>query len=292
MASITDEIRENFNRGDMMTRLIYINVGVFLIVNILKVLGFFFNFDLSIAQWFTVKADPGALLLQPWGPVTYMFLHEGFLHILFNMIWLYFGGRIFLEYMNEKKLLSVYLLGGLAGAALYILSYNLFPVFANQLPYSQALGASASVMAIFVAIAAFVPDYTVRLMFIGTVKLKHIAIFYLLLDLLSIPNGNAGGHIAHLGGALFGFLYARQMQKGSNIASGFERFLDNFFTFFKPKPKMHTAYKSKMRTEFEYHEQKASRQAKLDAILDKISASGYDSLTKDEKDFLFKMNKD
>ncbi len=292
MASITDEIRENFNRGDMMTRLIYINVGVFLIVNILKVLGFFFNFDLSIAQWFTVKADPGALLLQPWGPVTYMFLHEGFLHILFNMIWLYFGGRIFLEYMNEKKLLSVYLLGGLAGAALYILSYNLFPVFANQLPYSQALGASASVMAIFVAIAAFVPDYTVRLMFIGTVKLKHIAIFYLLLDLLSIPNGNAGGHIAHLGGALFGFLYARQMQKGSNIASGFERFLDNFFTFFKPKPKMRTAYKSKTRTKFEYHEQKASRQAKLDAILDKISASGYDSLTKDEKDFLFKMNKD
>ena len=292
MASIADEIRENFKRGDMMTRLIYINIGVFLIVNILKVFGFFFKFDLSIARWFTVKADPGALLLQPWGLVTYMFLHEGFLHILFNMIWLFFGGRIFLEYMNEKKLLSVYLLGGLAGAALYILSYNLFPVFASQLPYSQALGASASVMAIFVAIAAFVPDYSVRLMFIGTVKLKHIAIFYLLLDLLSIPNGNAGGHIAHLGGALFGFIYARQMQKGNHIAAGFEKFLDSFFTFFKPKPKMRTAYKAKTRSESQYHEQKASRQAKLDAILDKISESGYDSLSKGEKDFLFQMNKE
>lgn len=292
MASITDEIRENFRRGDMMTRLIYINIGIFLVINILKVLGFFFNADFSIAEYFTVKAAPGALLLQPWGLITYMFLHEGFLHILFNMIWLFFGGRIFLEYLNEKKLLSVYLLGGLAGAALYILAYNLFPVFANQLPYSQALGASASVMAIFVAIASFVPDYTVRLMFVGNVKLKHIAIFYLLLDLLSIPSGNAGGHIAHLGGALFGFLYARQLQKGNNIAAGFEKFLESFFTFIRPRPKMRTAYKAKTRTETQYHEQKASQKVKLDAILDKISESGYDSLSKDEKDFLFQMNKD
>ncbi len=292
MAGIIDELKDSFRSGDMLTRLIYINVGVFLLVNILMVFGFFANSDWSIVSWFTVPAAPGRLITQPWGLITYMFLHEGFFHLLFNMVWLYFGGKIFLEYLNPKKLLSVYLLGGLAGAALYILAYNLFPVFANELAYSQALGASAAVLAILIAIATFVPDYTVRLFLIGTVKLKHIAIFSVVLDLLSIPQGNAGGHIAHLGGALFGFLYARQLQKGSNLAVGFEKLLDNFFSLFKPKPKMRTAYKAKTRTEQEFHERKASEKATLDKILDKISASGYDSLTKAEKEFLFKMNND
>ncbi len=291
MAGIANEIRENFRRGDMLTRLIYINGGVFLIMLIFRIFGFFMNMDLSIVPWFTVKADPGNLILQPWGLITYMFLHEDFLHLLFNMVWLYFGGRIFLEYLSEKQLLSTYLLGGLSGAALYILAYNIFPVFASQLPHSQALGASASVLAILIAISTFVPDYTVRLMFIGSVRLKHIAVFSVLLDLLSVTGGNAGGHIAHLGGALFGFLYARQLQKGNNLAAAFERLLDKFFTFLKPKPKMRTAYKARARTDYQYHEQKASRQAKLNAILDKISESGYDSLTRDEKDFLFRMNK-
>ena len=292
MAGIIDELKDSFRSGDMLTRLIYINVGVFLLVNILMVFGFFANSDWSIVSWFTVPAAPGRLITQPWGLITYMFLHEGFFHLLFNMVWLYFGGKIFLEYLNPKKLLSVYLLGGLAGAALYILAYNLFPVFSNELAYSQALGASAAVLAILIAIATFVPDYTVRLFLIGTVKLKHIAIFSVVLDLLSIPQGNAGGHIAHLGGALFGFLYARQLQKGSNLAVGFEKLLDNFFSLFKPKPKMRTAYKAKTRTEQEFHERKASEKATLDKILDKISASGYDSLTKAEKEFLFKMNND
>lgn len=292
MAGIVDELKDSFRSGDMLTRLIYINVGVFLLVNIIMVFGFFANSDWSIVSWFTVPAAPGRLILQPWGLITYMFLHEGFFHLLFNMVWLYFGGKIFLEYLNPKKLLSVYLLGGLAGAALYILAYNLFPVFANELAYSQALGASAAVLAILIAIATFVPDYTVRLFLIGTVKLKHIAIFSVVLDLLSIPQGNAGGHIAHLGGALFGFLYARQLQKGSNLAVGFEKLLDRFLSLFKPKPKMRTAYKAKTRTEQEFHERKASEKATLDKILDKISASGYDSLTKAEKEFLFKMNND
>lgn len=292
MASIIDEIKESFRSGDMLTRLIYINIGLYISVNLILVIGFFLNTNLSIVPYLTVPAAPNRLFFQFWGLITYMFLHESFFHILFNMIWLYFGGKIFLEYLNPKKLLSVYLLGGISGALLYILAYNVFPVFANELPYSQALGASASVLAILIAIATFVPDYSVRLMLIGTLKLKHIAIFSVVLDLLSIPQGNAGGHIAHLGGAFFGFIYARQLQKGSNLAVGFERVLDKFFTLFKPKSKLKTAYKAKTKTDQEFHEQKAKQKADLDKILDKISASGYDSLTKAEKEFLFKMNKD
>ena len=292
MASIIDEIKDSFRPGDMLTRLIYINIGVYIAVNLIMVIGFFMNTNLSIVPYLTVPAAPSRLILQFWGLITYMFLHESFFHILLNMIWLYFGGKIFLEYLNPKKLLSVYLLGGISGALLYILTYNVFPVFANELPYSQALGASASVLAILIAIATFVPDYSVRLMLIGTVKLKHIAIFSVVLDLLSIPQGNAGGHIAHLGGAFFGFIYARQLQKGSNLTVGFEGFLDKFFTLFKPKSKLRTAYKAKTKNDQEFHEQKAKQKADLDKILDKISASGYDSLTKAEKDFLFKMNKD
>lgn len=193
-------------------------------------------------------------------------------------------------YLNEKRLLSVYLVGGLAGAALYILAFNVFPVFQPQVPASVALGASASVMAIVIAISVYVPDYSINLLFIGPVKLKYIAFVAILLDVLSIAGSNAGGHIAHLGGALFGYAYIAQYRKGRNITRGFDRMMDSLFSLFKPRPKFKVTHK-RPKTDIEYNKEKNKDRARMDKILEKISKHGYDSLTKEEKEILFRQGK-
>jgi membrane associated rhomboid family serine protease len=289
--NIASEIRESFKKGDMLTRLIYINVAVFVLFSIISLLGFLFQTKIELIRWFMVPAAVGELAKQPWSLFTYMFLHSGFFHLLINMVWLYFGGQIFMQYLSGRKLLSTYILGGLTGAFLYILAYNAFPVFSEQLAISKALGASASVLAIVIAVATLVPNYTVRLFLLGPVKLKYIGIFSVIMDILSIPNGNAGGHIAHLGGAAFGFIYASQMKEGRNISAWFESVLDKIFIWIKPKPKLKVEYKRPARDDIDYNADKAANQARIDAILDKISQSGYSSLSTDEKNFLFKMGK-
>jgi len=206
------------------------------------------------------------------------------------MLWLYWFGQIFLQYLDQKQLLSVYLLGGISGGLFYIIAYNLFPVFAADMPFSFALGASASVMAIVFAISFYVPNYEVHLFFIGKVKLKFIAIFSIFLDLLSIPNGNAGGHIAHIGGALFGLWFISEYKKGHLITKKFDRILNSFFTLFKKQPKMKVSYKKTGNVDYDYQNKKQKRNQNIDVILEKISKSGYSSLTKEEKEFLFKMS--
>ncbi len=290
--SILDEIKKSFRSGSALTKLIYINLTVFLAVKLIGVVFFLLSIDpnFSIVNWFAVPADFNNLIFRPWTIFTYMFLHQDFLHILFNMLWLYWFGQIFLRYFDEKKLLSVYLVGGLAGAALYMLSFNVFPVFSNNLPISYALGASASVIAIVIAISVYAPNFKVNLLFFGPVALKYIAIATIIIDILSIASSNAGGHIAHLGGALFGYLYIVQMKKGKNITKGFDRFMDRVFSLFKRKEKFKVTYKRTM-TDYEYNKAKAAEQKNIDGILDKIAKSGYDSLTKKEKEILFKNSK-
>jgi membrane associated rhomboid family serine protease len=289
---IADQVRDTFKRGSALIKLIYINAAVFLLIKIIQVLAFLFEFSgvsTVLVHWLSVPADIPTLITRPWSIFTYMFLHEGFFHILFNLLWLYVFGRIFLMYLNEKKLLSVYLVGGLAGAALYIISFNIFPAFREVVSLSLALGASASVMAIVIAISVYVPNFSINLLFLGPVKLKYIAIFTIVLDVLSIPSSNSGGHIAHLGGALFGYLYISQYRKGKVITSGFDRFMDNVFALFKPKPKFKVTHKQhRPKTDIEYNKEKAKRQEKINKILEKISKKGYESLTREEKEILFK----
>ena len=204
MSSIIEDIKKNFSSGNALTKLIYINVGVFLLVQLLYVFSFLFSLPLlAIIDYFSLPANTLLLTKKPWSIITYMFLHKGFMHLLFNILWLYFGGQIFLSFFDNKKLTSTYVLGGISGAGLFIISFNIFPVFENALPNAMALGASASVLAIIIAITTKSPNYIIRLFLIGNVKLKHIAFFSIALDILSIPQGNAGGHIAHLGGAFF-----------------------------------------------------------------------------------------
>jgi len=290
------DIKNQYKNGSALIKLILINVAVFLLVHIIGVLLFFFNIKNGsdfIAYWLSLPADFTNVITKPWTILSYMFLHTSLWHILMNMLILYFGGRIFIQFLNEKKLVSTYLLGGLTGGLIYILAFNLFPVFSQIKGMSIALGASASVMAVLIAAATYVPNFVVRLMFLGNVKLKHIALFYIVLDVVSIPKGNAGGHIAHIGGALFGFLYVQQLKKGNDFAAGFSRFLELLNNLFKPKKKMKVVYKktAKSRNDYEYNAQKNANQAKIDAILDKISKSGYDSLSKEEKAILFEQSK-
>ena len=290
--NIWDGIKDSFKQGSNLTRLIYINFGVFLIVKIVGVLSFLFNLDTAqvpfLVHWLSVPAETSALLSRPWTVFSYMFLHEGFLHILMNMLWLFWFGRIFLSYLDQKKLTSIYLIGGLTGAATYIFAFNLFPVFESVRFGSYALGASASVMAVVLATVIYAPNHVVRLMFIGSVKIKHIAIFFIVTDILSIPAGNAGGHIAHLGGAFYGWLFISQLRKGKDISSGFNALMDSFFGLFK-KRKMKVSYKNTQKMDDkEYNKTKKQDQVKLDRILEKIAKSGYDSLNKEEKEILFK----
>lgn len=279
-----------FKRGSTLIKLIYINLAVFLAVNILQVVVFLFTgkpSTLGLIDWLAVPADLGNLITRPWTLLTYMFLQKGFIHILFNLLWLYVFGRIFLMYFNEKRLLSVYLVGGLAGAALYILAFNVFPAFQGNLDESIALGASASVMAVVIAISVYKPDYSINLLFLGPVRLKYIALFVILLDIIRIASPNAGGHIAHIGGAIFGYFYIVQFRKGKNMTRGFDRFMDSVFALFKPKPKFKVTHK-RAKTDIEYNKEKKDRQEKINKILDKISKYGYNSLSKEEKELLFR----
>lgn len=296
MNSIGDEIKSSFRNGTSVVKLIYINLGVFLAVNIIYVLIFLLNaasrdgFESNYLAYLMVSSDLELVLFRPWTLFTYMFLHFRFLHILFNMLWLFWFGRIFLQYLTEKQLYTTYFIGGLSGAALYIFSFNIFPAFQHHLPM---LGASASVTAIIMAISFFNPNYSVQLPFIGPVKIIYIALAFILLDLLRIPtSGNAGGYIAHLGGALYGYIYAMQMKKGKDIGSGFSKTMDSVAGMFKPRSKMKVSYrgKAKKMDDHTYNQQKAATQKEVDLILDKIAKSGYDSLTKKEKEILFKMS--
>ena len=290
--AVIDEIKESFRKGSTLTRLIYINLGVFIFVNLVHAVLFFANTPGSFGEfltWLSVPADLTELSRKPWTLVTYMFTHRGFMHILFNLLWLYWFGMVFLQYFDGKKLVGVYLLGGLSGAVLYIASFNLLPVFEQALPISIAMGASASVTAISIAIAVYVPNFIWNLLFIGRVKIIYVALAMFILSSLVEISDNSGGKIAHIGGALFGYLYAVRYKQGKDMTRGINRFLERLFSFFRPKPKIRVTHK-KTETDLDYNARKADEQKEVDAILDKIAKSGYSSLSAREKEILFRQS--
>lgn len=287
--SIANEIKDSFKFGSNLTKLIYINLAVFIIYNLIRVFFFIGGTPIgsSLAQFLAVPADVSALMSRPWTIITYMFFHEEFLHILFNMLWLYWFGIIFLEYISQKKLVGVYIMGGLSGAFLYILLFNVLSVFKEAVPIAIALGASASILAVVIAISTLKPNLSINLMFIGPVKLKYLALFSVILDIISIPISNPGGHIAHLGGALFGYLYIIVEKQGIDLTRPVTWIMDIFS--FKRNPRSHLKVDYRRpETDYDYNKRKADQQVGLDKILDKIAKSGYDSLSKEEKDTLFK----
>lgn len=295
MAGFTQNLREQFRTPDTLKKIILVNVAVYLVFAVLRAMMRLFMTDLDAyvvpAHWFAVPASLSTLVMKPWTLVTYMFYHEEFFHILFNMLWLFWMGKIFQEYLGNKKLFSTYVLGGISGAILYILAYNFFPLFSQSVNYSFALGASAGVLAITIATATLLPDYRIGIMFIGPVALKYVAIVTVFLDLISVSGSNAGGHIAHLGGAFFGFMYVKQLKQGRDLAKWFNNMMDGLVTLFKGRKKMKVTYSRTVRDE-EYVSDKKAKQERTDEILDKISKSGYGSLTKEEREFLFRTSKE
>jgi len=288
---IRDDIKAAFRNGNNLIRLIYINIALFIIITIIGVIGFLLvNPEISnqTIRYLSVPSSLKTLLFRPWTLITYMFTHKELLHILVNLLWLYWFGKIFLEYLDQKKLVAVYLLGGITGAFIYVLSYNIFPAFQGVVGESvPLLGASASVMAIVVAIAAYVPDYTVYLFLLGRVKIKYIALGIFILTSVMDFSVNSGGKLAHIGGALFGYIYTLSYRQGHDIGKGINKIIDFVVTIFKPVKKLKVTYKKPV-DEYEYKRTKAEHQAQINKILDKISKGGYDSLTKDEKDLLFR----
>ncbi|HNC34127.1 MAG TPA: rhomboid family intramembrane serine protease [Bacteroidia bacterium] len=278
----------------MLQKIIVVNAIIYLFVNLGDVLLRLFNFPDGIisgflTDWLAVPSSVKSLLYRPWTLITYSFYHENFLHILFNMLWLFFMGRLFTEYLGEKKLLTLYLVGGLCGSVLFIVFYNLFPLFSREVDIAVALGASASVLAITVAIATLLPDYEVGLFLPQwRVKLKYIAIALFVIDLLSITGNNAGGNIAHIGGAIFGFIYIKQLKNGRDLTGWLQRLIEKITQ--KKKPSIKVVYRKDASDE-SYHNKKANNQEAIDKILDKISRSGYASLTYEERDILFKASK-
>lgn len=285
MASITDTIKTKFKYGSMTMKLIYINIGMFLLLHIFMILGLFIGLDsFDITQWVKLPSNISELLSMPWTIITYMFAHTDFFHILFNMLWLYWFGNIFLFTSTPKQMVALYLLGGIGGAIAYILLYNFHPIFANI--YGTLIGASASVIAIVIATAILHPDYKMNLLFIGEVSLKWIAIFTIIISAIGLTGSNAGGQIAHIGGAAIGTLYGIMMKRGIDITRGINSTIDKIVNLWHK-----TTTPSQKKKNNSYHRDNPTNDtadySSMDEILDKIKRSGYTSLTAAEKKKLF-----
>lgn len=284
--SLTEDIKYKLARLNVLEKIIAINVVIFLIAMVLRsVLG-------GVIYWFQLPSELNSFLVKPWTIFTYAFLHFDFFHILFNMLWLYFIGRIFLNLFSSKMALNIYFLGAIFGGVFFILGYTILPGFFKGATY--LVGASAAVRALFIFICAYMPNKEVQF-FTFNVKLWYLGAAFVVFDVLGLFGTNSGGNLAHLGGAFLGYLYAKQLLKGNDIGRGFESIMDTVASWFKAgsKTNLKTVHKDKSKvggfTKGEFNQ--FNNQKKIDVILDKISKSGYESLTAAEKEFLFRAGK-
>lgn len=297
MAGIIDDLKRTFRQGNIVVRLIYINVAVFVIGLLLSVVLGLFNVNINyFLRDLYLPADLLQLLRRPWTLITYMFMHAGAWHLLGNILWLYWFGKLFLYFFSSKHLRGLYVVGGLGGGLLYIIAYNLLPAFSAQLYSATLVGASASVLAIAIATAVREPDFRINLMLIGPVKLKYFALFIVLFDVLYVGSNNAGGHLAHLGGALAGWWFVRGLGQGYDITHWVNVCIDAIGGLFrklerkprKPKMKVHVNNATGNRAaDYEYNAQKRAQADEVDRILEKLKKSGYSSLSEEEKRKLF-----
>ena len=286
----------------MLMKLIFINIGVFVLLHLVVLVVMLFNHPgEELLQWVELPSDLWQLLKRTWTLVTYMFAHYGLLHILFNMLWLYWLGRIFMEFFSAKQLTGLYLLGGWGGALLYLLATNLLPYFTSNSGVFYLLGASASVVAIVVATAVYAPDYKIGLLFFGEVSIKWIAIVTVLISLMSMEGGNIGGNIAHLGGAAVGAWFALRIKQGCDITRPLNAAIDSVVGLFNGRSWRLPEFKRPSRSVNQQHEAAQSSrpnspadtvsEQELDIILGKIKVAGYDALSDEEKDKLFKASR-
>lgn len=282
---ILDDLKLQYRTGGIVQKLIFWNVGIFILS-----LVFFYQSKtggFAYPSWLVLSSSLSEFVTKPWTVISYMFVHAGFLHLLFNMMVLHFSGRLFSTFFTERQLFGLYILGGIFSGLAFVLIYTFLGI------PSRLVGASGAIMAILFATAVYSPNMTIRLALIGNVKLWHIAAVLFVLDLIQLPVENSGGHLAHLAGALFGFIYIRLLQNGTDLSKSISKFQDLIMNLGKPKKKnpFKKVHKNKAYSNTKTKPTKDINQQKIDDILDKISQSGYDSLTKEEKEFLFKVGK-
>ncbi len=292
--SVGEALKAFLAQKTALNILLLINVGVWVLVMLVGLAAWLAKSESGnvLVRYLAVPSALSSLSHRPWTVLSYMFLHERFWHLFFNMWMLYFGGMVFKQFLSDAKLVWTYLLGGLFGALFFVGAYNIFPVFEETKTIGLALGASASVISILVAAAAYRPDYEVNLLILGRMRFMWIAIIMVAIDLLTLQNGNVGGHIAHIGGAFWGFIYGMLLRRGFDMLFVFKR-------QGKPRPTRFKVVKEKKKrkekqartqrpvSDEEYNRRKAETERDMDAILDKIAKNGYSALTKEEKDFLF-----
>lgn len=296
-----DDIKRSYMQGSMLLKLIFINIAVFVILHLVAIGLMLFNVPGNhVLEWMELPSDPWLLLRRPWTLVTYMFTHYGLWHILFNMLWLYWLGRIFMEFFSSKHLTGLYLLGGWGGAVLFLLAANLLPYFTSSPGSFYLKGASASVIAIVVATAVYAPDYKIGLLFLGEVPIKWIALVTVVISLIGIDGDNGGGNIAHIGGAIVGAWFALRIKRGHDITRPLNAFIDAVVGLFNGRSFKLPKFKRTSRLQGPKTSQQPPRnnrpadtvtEEELDAILKKIKDSGYDALTDQERDKLFKVSR-
>lgn len=281
--SLVNKIKNEFLNANILYKLIYINVAIYLILEITKVIINIFLIDINFNNDKFLLSDTKQLINQPWSLLTYIFFHDNIFHLLFTTIWLHFGGKLFLQYFSERQFITTYFLGGISGGLLYIISIKYLPSIEllhrnNEL--GPLIGSSGAVLAILIAITTHIPNYNLKIPLMGFIRIKYIAYFLLLSSILGIDGSNGGGNTAHIGGAIFGFLYIKlqtNTKRSKKNNKSFIKYLINIFTSFNSKKSV--------------KENKKNNQKAIDIVLEKISKSGYNSLNKDEKDLLFKASK-
>ena len=289
--SLLDDLKMQLRSGDITMRLIVLNVVLFVVPNIIAVIASLLGYSFDFLYYVSLSSNVSDLLWKPWSILTYSFFHAGIWHIIFNLIMFNFAAKVFMTYFTQKQLLGLYISGGLFAGIIYLICYNILPALIGT--SASVIGASASVMAILFAVATYAPMMQLRLLIIGNVKLWHIAIVFLVIDFLQLSSTNTGGHLAHLGGALFGYIFTTQLKRGLDLTNWFTSIVVFFQTATDKKKrtpfkKVHRNFKPAPKPQPSKIIKKDSTQQQIDAILDKISKSGYDSLSKDEKEFLFR----
>ncbi|WP_128545414.1 rhomboid family intramembrane serine protease [Larkinella soli] len=301
MSGLFDDFRSEFNKpNNTLVQLILINTIVFLLLLILKVvltLGQTSGVYHLIVEQLRLPASLGTFIARPWTMITYFFTHEDVFHILFNMLFLYWFGRLIDEYLGNRRLVALYMLGGLAGGLAYMAIFNLLPYFHDQVADSGMMGASAAAFSVAVGASTLLPNYTFHLLFFGPVRIKYIAFFYIVLSLAQSIGPNAGGNLAHLGGALVGFVFVKLLQSGTDLGQPIYWVMDGWQGLFRKKPPVKVSYRQRSNASMSAGSYSAPAssssvampdQDEIDAILDKISRSGYESLTREEKQKLFR----
>ena len=271
-----DKISSEFKLSSNLYKIIYLNIIFFVIIKVCS--SIFFLFEINTNEFFNklyLPAEINLIKLQPWSIFSFMFIHLNFVHLIFNMLWLYFIGNIFLQWLDEKQLIFIYLLGGISGGLFFVLCYNYIPLLQKNIENTLALGASASIFAIMMAITIYKPDHKIQIPLIQKIKLKNITVFLTIYYIVSLSGGNTGGYLAHIGGGIFSFIYMKQL----NTSKIFKSIFKNSSKF------------NEKDSDYIYNQKRNKKNKEIDIILEKISKSGYKSLNKKEKEILFKSSK-